>query len=57
MAEHATEVNDYLMKNLGLTQYECDEIWTFVKKGMCLAIQVYVPKHVCTLLFVEQKQH
>jgi hypothetical protein len=32
MAEHATKVNDYLMKNLGLSQYECDELWTFVKK-------------------------
>jgi hypothetical protein len=32
MAEHATEVNDYLMKNLGLSQYECDELWSFVKK-------------------------
>jgi transposase-like protein len=32
MAEHATEVNDYLMKNLGLSQFECDELWSFVKK-------------------------
>jgi hypothetical protein len=32
MAEHATKVNDYLMKNVGLSQFECDEIWTFVKK-------------------------
>jgi hypothetical protein len=32
MAEHATEVNAYFMKDLGLSQYECDEIWTFVKK-------------------------
>ena len=32
MAEHAAKVNDYLMKNLGLSQYECDELWTFIKK-------------------------
>jgi transposase-like protein len=32
LAEHATSVSDYLMKNLGLTQYECDELWTFIKK-------------------------
>ena len=33
MAEHAQNVNDLLMKNLGLSQYECDEFWTFVKKN------------------------
>jgi transposase-like protein len=32
MAEHATELNDYLIKDLGLSQYECDEIWMFIKK-------------------------
>jgi hypothetical protein len=32
MAEHATEISEYLMKNLGLSQYECDELWSFVKK-------------------------
>jgi transposase-like protein len=32
MAEHAAKVNDYLMKNVGLSQLECDELWTFVKK-------------------------
>jgi len=32
MAEHATKVNDYLMKNVGLSQFECDELWTFIKK-------------------------
>jgi hypothetical protein len=32
MAEHAAELNDYLIKNLGFSQYECDEIWTFIKK-------------------------
>jgi hypothetical protein len=32
MAEHAQKMNAYLIKNLGLSQYECDEFWTFVKK-------------------------
>jgi len=32
MAEHAQQMNRYLIKNLGLSQYECDELWTFVKK-------------------------
>jgi transposase-like protein len=32
IAEHAQKMNAYLIKNLGLSQYECDEFWTFVKK-------------------------
>ena len=32
MAEHAERVNEYLIHNLGLTQFECDELWTTVKK-------------------------
>jgi hypothetical protein len=32
MAEHAQKMNAYLIKNLNLSQYECDEFWTFVKK-------------------------
>lgn len=32
MAEHAQNVSAYLMKNLGLSQYECDELWSFIKK-------------------------
>ena len=32
MAEHAEEMNAYLIKNLGLTPFECDELWNFVKK-------------------------
>jgi transposase-like protein len=32
MAEHAAEVSEYFMKDLGLSQFECDEIWTFIKK-------------------------
>ncbi len=33
MAEHAEQMNDYLIKNLGLTQFECDELWSMVKKN------------------------
>jgi hypothetical protein len=32
LAERATEVSDYLMQNVGLSQFECDELWSFVKK-------------------------
>jgi hypothetical protein len=32
MAEHATKINDYIMKNMDLSQLECDELWTFIKK-------------------------
>jgi hypothetical protein len=33
MAEHAEKMNDYLIKNLKLTQFECDELWSMVKKN------------------------
>jgi len=33
MAEHAAEMNNYLIKNLNLTPVECDELWTMVKKN------------------------
>ncbi|MBS3162867.1 hypothetical protein J4467_02995 [Candidatus Woesearchaeota archaeon] len=32
-AEHAKEISKYLTKNLGLSTYEVDEFWTFVKKN------------------------
>ncbi|MCL2135823.1 MAG: hypothetical protein FWH37_09840 [Candidatus Bathyarchaeota archaeon] len=32
MAEHAVEVSEYLVKNVGFSQFECDELWAFVKK-------------------------
>jgi len=32
MAEHAERMNEHLIKNLGLTAFECDELWSFVKK-------------------------
>ena len=33
MAEHAELMNDYLIKNVGLTPLECDELWSFIKKN------------------------
>lgn len=33
MAEHAEEVNNYLIRDLGLTPFECDELWSTVKKN------------------------
>ncbi len=33
MAEHADQVNNTLLVNLGLSQYEMDELWTTVKKN------------------------
>jgi transposase-like protein len=32
MAEHAEQVNKTLLRDLNLTQYEMDELWTTVKK-------------------------
>lgn len=32
-AEHAKEISTYLTKDLGLSAYEMDEFWTFVKKN------------------------
>jgi hypothetical protein len=32
MAEHAEQMNDYLIRNLDLTPFECDELWSVVKK-------------------------
>lgn len=33
LAEHAEQMNDYLIKNVGLTPFECDELWGMVKKN------------------------
>ena len=33
MAEHAQQMNDYLIRNLSLTPFECDELWSMVKKN------------------------
>ncbi len=32
MAEHAEVMNAYLKKNLELTPFKCDDLWSFVKK-------------------------
>lgn len=33
LAEHASQVNDFLTHDLGLSEYEADEFWTTVKKN------------------------
>ncbi|CAD6492039.1 MAG: hypothetical protein EMLJLAPB_00415 [Candidatus Argoarchaeum ethanivorans] len=33
MAEHAEAMNEYLIKNLGLTPFECDELWSNAQKN------------------------
>ena len=33
LGEHAFQITDFLVKNLGLSTYEVDEFWTFVKKN------------------------
>ena len=33
MAEHAVEMNEYLIKTPGLTPLECDELWSNVQKN------------------------
>ena len=33
MAEHAEQMNGHLIENLGLTPFECDELWSMVKKN------------------------
>jgi len=54
MAEQAEEVNEMLIENLELGQYELDEFWTFVKKsrrklslkaqlGLKKAMRGYIP--------------
>jgi hypothetical protein len=32
LAEHAEDLNDYLIHDGGLTSFECDELWTMVRK-------------------------
>ena len=32
IAEHAEQMNDFLIHDLKLTPIECDEFWSFVKK-------------------------
>ena len=33
MAEHSELMNDYLIENLGLTPFECDELWSIIEKN------------------------
>ena len=33
LAEHAEQMNEYLIENLGLTPVECNELWTFIEKS------------------------
>ena len=33
LAEHAMEMNDHLIQDLGLTPLECDELWSTIKKN------------------------
>jgi hypothetical protein len=32
LARHARDVTDFLIKNVGLTEVQVDEMWSFVKK-------------------------
>ena len=34
LATHATEMTNHLVHDLGLSTYEVDELWTFVKKNL-----------------------
>lgn len=33
LAEHAMEMNDHLIRDLGLTPFECDEMWSTILKN------------------------
>ena len=33
LAEHATNITEYLVKDLGLSAYEVDEFWSTIKKN------------------------
>ena len=33
LAEHAKEINEFLMRDVKLSPVECDELWTFIKKN------------------------
>jgi hypothetical protein len=33
LAEHAREVTDFLIQDVGLTRIEVDEMWSFIKKN------------------------
>ncbi len=47
LAEHAMEMNDHLIRDLGLTPFECDELWSTIKKNrkrLCVAAQIGLKK-------------
>ena len=47
MAEHAEQMNKYLISNLGLTPFECDELWSVViknRKRLSLTAQLGLKK-------------
>jgi len=51
MAEHAEQVNQTLLHDLNLTQYEMDELWTTVKKNrrkLSLTAQLQLKKVAST---------
>jgi transposase-like protein len=51
MAEHAEQVNKTLLRNLNLSQYEMDELWTTVKKNrkkLSITAQLQLKKAVST---------
>jgi hypothetical protein len=51
MAEHAEQVNRTLLRNLDLSQYEMDKLWTTVKKNrrkLSLTAQLQLKKVTCT---------
>jgi sugar-specific transcriptional regulator TrmB len=51
LAEHAEQVNKTLLRNLNLTQYEMDELWTMVKKNrkkLSLTAQLQLRKAAST---------
>jgi transposase-like protein len=51
LAEHAALVNQTLLRNLGLSQYEMDEFWTTIKKNrkrLSITAQLQLKKVVPT---------
>jgi hypothetical protein len=51
MAKHAEEVNRTLLHDLGLSQYEMDELWTMLKKNrrkLSITAQLQLKKVTCT---------
>ena len=51
MAEHADQLNNTFLRDLGLSTYEMDELWTTVKKNrkkLSLTAQLQLKKVVCT---------